>query len=314
MPTGCAKSVMRNKDFENRVVRYRDLVPCYNAFVDTRTPGSEAKENFTIIGPGVSENPEQFVHIKEPHGFNVGGARQPPGCVNSQHSHKTAEVFVVHTGTWRFDFGEDGDDAQVVLEEGDVVSIPTNVFRGFTNVGDDIGYLYAVLGQDNPGHVTWASAVFELAKDHGLVLLESGMLVDTTRGETIPQGAAVMSPPGREELASMGRVTPDQAEEYVWRELAESPKSIELIGPKGIYPWDHGFNLRRDILVKGETLERPAPDAPEVIFVHRGSVCISSADRQLELGEGDTFSAPQEVAYDIEATDDTIAFITTRAD
>ena len=82
---------------EQRVVRYADLRPCYNAFIDTRTPGSEAKENFTIIGPGVSENPEQHVHIAEPHGFNIGGARQPPGCVNSQHSHDTAEVFVAHT-------------------------------------------------------------------------------------------------------------------------------------------------------------------------------------------------------------------------
>jgi ABC-type uncharacterized transport system ATPase component len=33
----------------NRVVRYADLIPCYNAFIDCRTPGSEAKENFTII-------------------------------------------------------------------------------------------------------------------------------------------------------------------------------------------------------------------------------------------------------------------------
>ena len=71
---------------EARVVRYADLRPCYNAFIDTRSPGSEAKENFTIIGPGVSENPEQYVHIAEPHGFNIGGARQPPGCINSQHS------------------------------------------------------------------------------------------------------------------------------------------------------------------------------------------------------------------------------------
>jgi hypothetical protein len=82
-----SKADMREKqqwsvdDMEARVVRYADLRPCYNAFIDTRTPGSEAKENFTIIGPGVSENPDQYVHIAEPHGFNIGGARQPPGCM-----------------------------------------------------------------------------------------------------------------------------------------------------------------------------------------------------------------------------------------
>ncbi len=92
------------RTLEVRIVRYRDLVPCRNAFIDTRTPGSDQKENFTIIGPGVAENPQQHVHITEAHGFNIGGARQPPGCVNSQHSHDTAEVFVVHSGALAFHF------------------------------------------------------------------------------------------------------------------------------------------------------------------------------------------------------------------
>jgi hypothetical protein len=56
---------MRVRDWEARLVRYVDLRPCYNAFIDCRSPGSEAKENFTIIGPGVSENPDQYVHIAE---------------------------------------------------------------------------------------------------------------------------------------------------------------------------------------------------------------------------------------------------------
>lgn len=44
-------------------VRYSELVPCRTAFVDTHNPGTEGKENFTIIGGGVSENPEQYVHL-----------------------------------------------------------------------------------------------------------------------------------------------------------------------------------------------------------------------------------------------------------
>ena len=67
-----------------RLVRYRDLLPCTTAFIDTRTPGSERKENFTIIGPGVAENPEQHVHITLAHGFNIGGARQPPASLGGR--------------------------------------------------------------------------------------------------------------------------------------------------------------------------------------------------------------------------------------
>jgi hypothetical protein len=37
---------------EKRIVRYGDLVPCKTAFIDAHTPGSDQKENFTIIGGG----------------------------------------------------------------------------------------------------------------------------------------------------------------------------------------------------------------------------------------------------------------------
>ena len=116
---------------EKRLVHYADLKGLRNAFIDARTPGSDRKENFTIIGPGVSENPAQVVHIPEPHGFNIGAARQPFGCTNSQHSHLTAETFVVHTGKWRFVFGPDKTDGYIDVEPGDVATVPTHMFRGF---------------------------------------------------------------------------------------------------------------------------------------------------------------------------------------
>ena len=68
-------SQITREQMRARLVRYGELVPCRTAFIDTRTPGSEEKENFTIIGPGVAENPDQHVHIREPHGFNIGAAR-----------------------------------------------------------------------------------------------------------------------------------------------------------------------------------------------------------------------------------------------
>ncbi len=116
---------------EARVVRYRDLRPCLNAFIDTRSPGSDRKEDFTIIGPGVAENCNQQQHIGEPHGFNIGGARQPPRCLNSQHGHETVEVFDMHSGRWRFLSGETARAGEVFLAPGDLISNPTRIFRGF---------------------------------------------------------------------------------------------------------------------------------------------------------------------------------------
>jgi mannose-6-phosphate isomerase-like protein (cupin superfamily) len=280
-----------------RIVRYADLIPCYNAFIDCRTPGSEAKENFTIIGPGVSENPDQHVHMAEPHGYNIGGARQPPGCVNSQHSHDTAEVFVVHSGHWRFDLGEHGDDAQVALHPGDVISIPTRVFRGFTATAraDDgsAGFLWAVLGQDDPGRVTWAPQVFDMAKDYGLVLLENGSLVDTAAGEALPSDVAPMAPTSRAAADALNKMNAAQAEAIVWRHAdADGTSVTPVIGEDGPLNWDHGFQVDRIDIAPGETIDWDGGDGKDVLFIHRGRVDIECDDGIVTLGEGDTISLP----------------------
>ena len=300
-----------------RLVRYGDLIPCYNAFIDCRTPGSEAKENFTIIGPGVSENPDQHVHIAEPHGYNIGGARQPPGCVNSQHSHETAEVFVVHSGHWRFDLGEHANDARVDLHPGDVISIPTRTFRGFTATAaaDDgsPGFLWAVLGQDDPGRVMWAPQVFEMAKDFGLVLLENGSLVDTASGEAIPADVPPMVPTSRSDADALGRMSAEQAEAIVWRHRDAGDTNVTaVIGNEAPLSWDHGFEIDRIAIAPGETIDWDNADDKDVLFVHRGDVGVECADNFLALAAGDTISLPANMPRLLFSEDGAIAFLVHR--
>ena len=94
----------------------------------------------------MSESPDQHVHIKETPGFNIGAAGQPPKCRNSLHTHRTAEVFFVLSGRWRFFWGRWGTAGEVVMEEGDIFNIPTGVFRGFENIGTDYGMIMSILG------------------------------------------------------------------------------------------------------------------------------------------------------------------------
>lgn len=291
---------VKAKQISSRIVRYDDLRPCFDAFIDTRSPGSDKKENFTIIGPGVSENPNQYVHIAEPHGFNIGGARQPPGCVNSQHSHDTAEVFFVHSGTWSFDMGEDGTDATITLRPGDLISIPTQAFRGFKNIGDDIGYLWAVLGQDNPGKVLWAPDVFDMAKNYGLVLLESGMLIDTAKGETVPAGAKVMAITSSAQIAALQKFSDANlrdccilADEDVASETTGSVTERKLIGPATKLNWAHGFSVDQLTLNPSSVTDPETYDAPEVVFVHQGEVTVRVGQDDWVLGAGDTATLPK---------------------
>ena len=297
-------------DLAARVVRYADLVPCLNAFIDTRSPGSEAKENFTIIGPGVSENPDQHIHIAEPHGFNVGGARQPPNCVNSQHSHDTAEVFVVHSGRWSFDFGEHADDANVEAGPGDVVSFPTQAFRGFRNIGDDSGFLWSVLGGDDPGRVTWAPAVFDMAADYGLVLLDDGALVDTAAGQSVPEGSTPMPKTTPAQVAAMRRMRNSDADEVIARASAiTGAGETPVIGAGGPLPAVDGFTLARLQLDAGDAHTVAESDRPEVIFVQQGTLSVETADAAVTLAAGDTMTVPRHLAHRIVSADGAVAFV-----
>ena len=259
----------------------------------------------------MAENPDQHVHIDIPHGFNIGAARQPPGCINSQHSHETAEVFVVHSGRWAFLLGPNREDGEVLLEEGDIISIPVNVFRGFKNVGDDVGFLFAILGGDDPGHVTWAPYVFDAAAEHGLILLEDGSLVDTQRGEKIPDDKKAMAPTTEADVARSRRLSADELADCVVTganlESGENAFTVldgmyenAIIGdgdhqcgvPAGKLRWSHGFHLSRVRIPPGTTSTRHSRVEEEVLFVHAGVLSVEGPNGVIALHAGDTFTTP----------------------
>ena len=327
---------------QERAVRYKDLKPCTNAFIDTRSPGSDKKENFTIIGPGVAENPDQHVHIKIPHGFNIGGARQPANCLNSQHSHLTEEVFVVHNGKWDFVTGVDANDGRVSLNAGDIISLPVDVFRGFECIEGlakgahkGLGYLHAVLGGDDPGSVLWVPKVFEMAKNYGLILLDDGSLIDSTLGESIPAGKKPMLITTAKQIAEHKCVDSDALNQYVirtadfnWQKNTALSKftgvsEVSLVGgdseEEGITAsklgWKHGFVVRALKFQAGATIPSHHRVEEEVIFVHQGSLLITIDDEIIKLVEGDNFTTPIGSARSFVNLSDleTICYITRRS-
>ena len=208
-----------------RLVRRTDLVACKMAFIDCKIPGSELKENYSIIGPGVTESTDQFVNITEPHGFSLGVAAMPPGVTNNLHIHYTAEVFMVFKGEWKFRWGAEGKDGEIIGRAGDVVSIPTWVFRGFTNVGSDDGWIFTCLGRDDCGGLIWHPSILLSARQHGLYLTRDDLVVDTATGAPVPQDEDLVEPLSDAVIAKMDRYGVDDmlrrvvgAAERVWSE------------------------------------------------------------------------------------------------
>ena len=298
---------MNELNINNRLVRYGELIPCKTAFIDTHTPGSDQKENFTIIGSGVSENPEQHVHISIPHGFNIGGAGQPPKCNNSLHSHRTAEVFFVLSGRWRFFWGRYGNAGEVILEKGDIFNIPTGIFRGFENIGETYGMLMAILGGDDAGGgVIWAPEVLSEAKKHGLILSEKGKIYDTLKDQKIPNDENEMKPLKDDELKNFpeyttSEVVPYYVARYLDLHSLSHDKPCTVIGENGKIFDKPGFEVefisersfKKDVGIYNKDI---------VLMPVEGYWRIKSEICDLILNPGDTFSLPKNNKYSLEPT------------
>ena len=285
-----------------QVVRYGELRPCKTAFIDAHTPGSDQKENFTIIGGGVSESADQHVHINSPHGFNIGAAGQPPKCRNSLHSHRTAEVFFVLKGRWRFFWGRHGTAGEVVLEEGDIIDIPTGIFRGFENIGTDYGMIMAILGGDDAGGgVIWAPQVIQDATAHGLVLAETGKLYDTKAGESLPDGVKPMRLLTETELKTYPELTPLQVVGWGVRRYNDmialaQHQPCKVIGKTGIIRDMPGFDV--DLITRPSATEvSHVHDRPSVLMPVRGHWRIVYDGGEDILAPGDTMSVPGGLAH-----------------
>ncbi|MCP4790845.1 MAG: cupin domain-containing protein [Gammaproteobacteria bacterium] len=289
-----------------QIVRYGELQPCRSAFIDAHTPGSDKKENFTIIGAGVAESVHQHVHIKATPGFNTGAAGQPPKCFNSLHYHNTAEVFFVLKGRWRFFWGQHGTAGEVIMEEGDIFNIPTRVFRGFENVGTDYGMIMSVLGgDDSGGGVIWAPHVLDAARDHGLVLAETGVLYDTQKGEQLPDGVRPMPNLTEEQLAEIPEVpasvvVPNYVRRY-WDMMALAKhEPCDVISATGLIKDKPGFQV--ELLARTSvSSDSYANPQHEVLVVMRGHWKLTWDDQEVVLNPGDTCWVPPGLVHAIAA-------------
>ncbi|MGG2078282.1 cupin [Lelliottia nimipressuralis] len=189
---------------KSRVITPDEMVSCNLAFIDCKLPGSHLKQNYSFIGPGVTQSSAQVVNIPEPHGFNIGAAAMPKGVTNNLHLHFTAEVFLIHEGTWRFRWGANGEN-EAEFSAPAILSIPTWIFRGFTNVSpqETCGMVYTVLGGNTTGGIIWHPSILAAASEYGLYLSKDNMLIDVNAGDTLPDASQLLTPLPPDEIAAL---------------------------------------------------------------------------------------------------------------
>jgi quercetin dioxygenase-like cupin family protein len=198
-----------------RIAKFNELIPSTLPFVEGRLEGHKERKNYSIVGPGVAEDSDQSVKISKAHGYNLGAVSANPNNGSGLHSHTTAEVFLIYSGKWRFYWGQDGKN-EIILGKGDIISMPTNMFRGFENAGEDEGLIFVVLGNDDPGIITWVPKVLINAKDTGLALLNDNSLIDLTKNK-IPSGKKLLEPISDDQLQKFDNYSLNEIEKFICR-------------------------------------------------------------------------------------------------
>jgi quercetin dioxygenase-like cupin family protein len=189
-----------------------------------------------------------------------------------------------------------------------------------------------VLGHDDPGKVVWAPSVFKMAEDFGLKLLKGGKLVDTTLGETVPEGAELEQPPNAEKMQELATPPMSELTKYAIKAAdikgdPNSPLSGEGVEEAGVIGdvdgqdgikagpivghWKHDFTLRRFKLETGAIIPTHARSEQEVLFVQSGTLEFTWDGGSLILGAGDTLTVPVGLMHGFRnpASADAITFV-----
>ncbi|MBI2153185.1 MAG: cupin domain-containing protein [Candidatus Rokubacteria bacterium] len=131
-----------------RVARFIDRVPDWDAFADARIEGYRRAQH-RFIGTGASGKQDARVIAAEH--FTLSVVFVPPGQGNAPHTHEVEEVFFILDGKVRVFFEDDqGRRAETILGRWDCVSCPAGVVHGYENVGLEPAYLQVMLGKARP--------------------------------------------------------------------------------------------------------------------------------------------------------------------
>lgn len=287
----------------DRFIPYSSLRYTTEAFIDYRIPGCAPKKNYALIGPGVSQSPDQPVSLREKHGFQVGGVAMPPGKTNPPHMHFTAEVFICTRSEWDLQWGFNPHLHKARVRPGDVATVPTWIYRGFQNMGDVEGFMFTALGQDDTGGILWGPQTLEAARQQGVHLTEDYRIVDEQLGQRWDDATMRrLQPMTPQEIEQLQRWTPEQMGRRVVRhaDLQWSSRALldsalpgcggqlaPVIGlgmsedRKQLAPVmnSHGFSIEWLRLPPGGRLSRHRLASKQVMICYQGTVRLEIGDK-----------------------------------
>ncbi|HET7627128.1 MAG TPA: cupin domain-containing protein [Bacillales bacterium] len=173
-----------NQEMEDKwIMRFNDMkdrgIPLM--FIDSIIPGHQ-RVNYAVIGDTASENPDFNPIITEPHGFQIGMVKAPPGNGPAYHTHDYIESFLPLTGEWRFYWGnsEEEVEGETIIGQWDLISLPPGLWRGFENISEEDAWIFAVLEQHqvfDGKDPYWDPKVVRKAAEYGFHADDKGKMI-----------------------------------------------------------------------------------------------------------------------------------------
>jgi mannose-6-phosphate isomerase-like protein (cupin superfamily) len=202
------------------------------------------------------------------------------------------------------------------VSDGDVISIPTWIFRGFTSESDD-AWLYTALGRDESGGLIWEPSVIRESAKYGMFLSADHRIIESQPG-VAPEGVELVTPLTDEQLETLRRVPPEEMrtrlakpEDLVWSSHPFLDSTLpgggaqlaSVIGygvtedrmqaPRLAEP--HGFSVAWLRAERGQGVNRHRIQDSQVLLVRSGRWRVTLNDANpvsVELGPFDNLSVP----------------------
>jgi quercetin dioxygenase-like cupin family protein len=339
--------MLTEEQIRQRFIPFDSLRYSTEAFIDYRIPGCAPKKNYALIGPGVSQNPNQPVSLREKHGFQVGGVSMPAGTTNPPHMHFTAEVFICTKGRWQMHWGFDPEPLKAEIGEGDIFTVPTWIYRGFQSLGPDDAFMFTALGRNDTGGILWGPWTLEAARQQGVHLTDDYRIIDEQLGQKWNEADKRLQPMTPQEIAALRKWTPEQMArravrfaDLEWSADALLDSSLPgcgcTIAPviglgmsqdrNHLAPVQnaHGFSIEWLRLPPGGGVSRHSLADKQVLVVYRGQVgiTIDGTDAPVTIaaqgsGQGwDSYAMPADAwrSYRNTGSDDAIVLVMTPGD
>ena len=143
-------------EMDRRTARFKELKPYKQTQNNAQGIPPEAMEMvsaknvFPVMSPDGWSGRNAIAPVKGAPGITISLAECPPGNSPGLHAHETTvENFFCVRGCFKISWGDEGEHSPI-LEPMDFVSVPPGVLRNFTNISDEMGYLFVVI-QTAPG-------------------------------------------------------------------------------------------------------------------------------------------------------------------